>query len=131
MPKPPQIDLVELQQLLDQGSMSQREIAEYFGVKEASVSKAKRKLKKGIVESTTRTQLRRFIGKKIDAVEQIQIINSNAHALLQLYMGWIAGDKESLDKLRAQIVENKVKNEAKHKQEAEERLSDQASEKPG
>jgi len=117
MPRPPQIDRVELGKMLDKGR-SQREIAVYFGVNESSVSKAKYKLKKGIVKSTTRTQLRRFIDKKMDALEQMQTINTAAHALLDLYLGWINGDKESLDKLKAQIEESKLNKREEAKKEA-------------
>ena len=121
----PKIDLIELQQMLDEGKMSQKEMAEYFGVDKSAITYAKRKLKRGVAANRTRSQLRGLINKKMGAVEQIQVINNNAHTLLNLYMGWIAGDKQSLAQLKAQIIRSKLNsttqlNQEEAKQEAEE-----------
>lgn len=122
------IDLIELQQMFDDGRMSQKEMADYFGVDKSAITYAKRKLKRGVAANRTRTQLVGLINKKMSAVEQIEIINNNAHTLLQLYMGWIAGDKGSLAQLKAQIIRSKLNSTAQLNQEEQEEAKREAEE---
>ncbi len=80
MPKP-KIDRVKLSQLLSSGK-SGREIAQHFGVSDGAVSKAKKELNINVVKSVALEDAHRVVSKSLDAIGQLQKINTKANELL-------------------------------------------------
>jgi Zn-dependent peptidase ImmA (M78 family) len=83
MPKP-KIDRVKLDQMLGEGKL-QREIAQYFGVTDGSISKAKNELKVVVVKNVALESAHKVVDKHLDTIGQLQKINENANELLDLY----------------------------------------------
>ncbi|MBW1692144.1 MAG: hypothetical protein JRJ70_15635 [Deltaproteobacteria bacterium] len=105
MPKP-KIDRVKLNQLLKAGK-SQREVAQVFDVTEGAISKAKKELNLAVVKNVTLESAHKVVDKNLDAVAQLQKINTYANELLDLVMRWQRGDKEALRILESQVKEVK------------------------
>ncbi|MDA8124831.1 MAG: hypothetical protein M0009_06570 [Deltaproteobacteria bacterium] len=102
------IDRVKLNQMLTSGK-SQRAIAQFFGVTEGAVSKAKKELKISVVRSVTLERAHQVVDKNLNAVDQLQKINSYANELLDLLMQWNRGDKTALQVLESQVKKVRVK----------------------
>lgn len=75
------IDRVKLNQMLNTGK-AQKEIAQFFGVTEGAISKAKRELNISVVKNVALENAHRVVGKNLDAIEQLQKINTEANRLL-------------------------------------------------
>jgi len=103
MPKP-KIDRVKLNQLLKAGK-SQREVAQVFDVTEGAISKAKKELNLAVVKNVTLESAHKVVDKNLDAVAQLQKINTYANELLDLVMRWQRGDIEALWILESQVKE--------------------------
>ena len=80
MPKP-KIDRIKLNQMLKSGK-PQKEIAQFFGVTEGAISKAKKELNISVIKSVALENAHRVVGKNLDAIEQLQKINTEANRLL-------------------------------------------------
>ena len=107
MPKP-KIDKVKLNQMLRSGK-SQRQIAKFFGVTEAAITNAKKRLSISVVKNLVLENAGRVVDKNLNAVEQLQKINDYANELLDLLMRWNRGDKEALQVLESQVATKKVR----------------------
>ncbi|MGD0914941.1 MAG: hypothetical protein ABSB22_00645 [Thermodesulfobacteriota bacterium] len=107
MPKP-KIDRVMLDQMLGEGK-PQREIAQYFGVTDGAISKAKNELKVAVVKNVALESAHKVVGRHLDTIGQLQKINQNANELLDLLMRWNRGDQEALQILESQVRKVKVR----------------------
>ena len=107
MPKP-KIDRVKLDQMLGEGK-PQREIAQYFGVTDGAISKAKNELKVAVVKNVALESAHKVVDKHLDTIGQLQKINENANELLDLLMRWSRGDEEVLQILEGQVRKVKVR----------------------
>jgi hypothetical protein len=107
MPKP-KIDRVKLSQMLRRGK-PQKEIAQFFGVTAGAVTKAKRELNINVVKTVAMEKAHEVVEKNLDAIAQLQKINSYANELLDLLMRWNRGDKEALQILESQVRKVKVR----------------------
>jgi len=107
MPRP-KIDRVKLDQMLGEGKL-QREIAQYFGVTDGAISKAKNELKVAVVKNVALESAHKVVDKHLDTLGQLQKINQNANELLDLLMRWNRGDEEALQILEGQVRKVKVR----------------------
>jgi len=107
VPKPI-IDNVKLSQMLRSGK-SQRQIAKFFGVTEAAITNAKKRLSISVVKNLALENAGRVVDKNLNAVEQLQKINDYANELLDLLMRWNRGDEEALQILESQVATKKVR----------------------
>jgi transcriptional regulator len=92
------IDRLKLNQMLRNGK-SQREAADFFGVSEAAISKARKELNLNVVKSVALENAHRIVDKNLNAVEQLQDINNHANWLLEHVMKWIKGDETAIQVL--------------------------------
>ena len=107
MPKP-KIDRVKLDQMLGEGK-PQREIAQYFGVTDGAISKAKNELKVAVVKNVALESAHKVVDRHLDTIGQLQKINQNANELLDLLMRWNRGDQEAIQILESQVRKVKVR----------------------
>jgi hypothetical protein len=107
MPKP-KIDRIKLNQMIRDGK-PQREIAQFFGVTDGAISKAKGELKVAVVKNVALESAHKIVGKHLDMIGQLQKINQNANEILDLLMRWNRGDQEALQILESQVRKVKVK----------------------
>jgi predicted transcriptional regulator len=107
MGQKPKIDRIKLNRMLRDGK-SQKAIAEAMGVSEAAISKAKKELNINVVKSVALENAHKVVDKNLDAVAQLQKINSYANELLDLLMRWNRGDDEALQILESQVRTVKV-----------------------
>ena len=107
MPKP-KIDRVKLDQMLRDGK-PQKEIAQFFGVSEGAISKAKNELKVAVVKNVALESAHKVVDRHLDTIGQLQKINQNANELLDLLMRWNRGDQEALQILESQVRKVKVR----------------------
>jgi uncharacterized protein YerC len=107
MPKPI-IDRIKLDQMLRKGK-SQKEIAQFFGVTEGAISRAKKELKINVVKAVALERAHEVADKNLNTIAQLQKINSYANELLDLLMRWNRGDNEALQILESQAKKVKVR----------------------
>ena len=107
MPKPI-IDRVKLDQMLRRGK-SQKELAQFFGVTEGAISRAKKELKINVVKAVALERAHEVADKNLNTIAQLQKINSYANELLDLLMRWNRGDNEALQILESQVKKVKVR----------------------
>jgi len=107
MPRP-KIDRVKLNQLLTAGK-SQKEVAQVFGVTEGAISKAVRELNIAVVKNVALENAHRVVGKSLNAIDQLQKINTYANEMLDLLMRWNRGDSEAIQILESQVSTKKVR----------------------
>ena len=102
MPKP-KINENKLLYLIDEEKLNQSQAARVLGVSRQAVNK---KLQ-GIRGKTTKViavkKIEQVVDRKIDAIGQLQKINSDANEILDLLMRWSRGDKEALHILESQV----------------------------
>lgn len=120
MPKP-KIQRVKLFQMLRSGK-SQKEVAQFFGVSEGAISKAKKELNVAVVKDVALESAHKVVSQNLDTLAQLQKINSNANELLDLLMRWNRGDEVALQILESQV--RKVKVRGQEEEVAEYRLKD-------
>lgn len=107
MPKP-KIDLVKLDHLFRNGK-TPKQAAEYFGVSEVAIWKAKKKLSVAVVKNIALESAHKVVGKHLDTITQLQKINEYANELLDLLMRWNRGDEAALQILESQVSTKKVR----------------------
>ena len=117
----PKIDRVKLDQMIRDGKR-QKEIAQFFGVSEGAISKAKNELRVAVVKNVSLESAHKVVDKHLDTLSQLQKINSNANELLDLLMRWNRGDEEALQILESQV--RKVRVRGSEKEIAEYRFKD-------
>lgn len=102
------INMVKLNQLLKSGK-SVKQCAEYFNVTPAAISQAKKGLNVAVVKNVAMENAGRVVDKNLNAIEQLQKINSHANELLDLLMRWNNGDDEAIQVLESQVSDKKVR----------------------
>ncbi len=107
MPKP-KIDRVKLNQMLRK-NIPQKEIAQFFGVTEGAITRAKQELNISVVKTVALERAHEVAGKNLDAIAQLQKINIYANELLDLLMRWNRGDEGALQILESQVRKVKVR----------------------
>jgi len=107
MPKP-KIDRVKLNQMLRNGK-PQNKIAQFFGVTEGAISKAKKELKVAVVKNVALESAHRVVAENLDSIAQLTKINRYANELLDLLMKWNRGDEGALQILESQVRKVKVR----------------------
>ena len=80
------IDKVKLSKLLRAGKTG-REIAQYFGVTDGAISKAKKELNINVVRSVGLENAHEVVHRNLDAVSQLQSINEKANKMLDELTG--------------------------------------------
>jgi uncharacterized protein YerC len=106
------IDRVKLDQMIRDGK-PQKEIAQFFGVSEGAISKAKNELRVAVVKNASLESAHKVVDKHLDTIGQLQKINSDANELLDLLMRWNRGDSEALQILESQVRKVKVRGSEK------------------
>jgi Asp-tRNA(Asn)/Glu-tRNA(Gln) amidotransferase B subunit len=76
-----------------------REIAQFFGVSEAAISKARKELNVAVVKNVALESAHRVVDKNLNTIDQLQKINTYANEILDLLMRWSRGDEEALHAL--------------------------------
>lgn len=89
--------------LVDEGR-SLAEIARGHGITRQAVSKRVIELRGKTTRVVAAKKVEQIVERKIDALEQLNKINTYANELLDLLMRWNRGDEEAL-----QILENQIK----------------------
>jgi len=102
------IDRIKLDQMLRDGK-PQKEIAQFFGVSEGAISKAKNELKVAVVKNVALESAHKVVDRHLDTIGQLQKINQNANELLDLLMRWNRGDQEAIQILESQVRKVKVR----------------------
>ena len=102
MPKP-KINDTKLLHLIDKENLNQSQAARVLGVSRQAVNK---KLQ-GIRGKTTKViavkKIEQVVDQKIDAIGQLQKINSDANEILDLLMRWSRGDPTAIQILESQV----------------------------
>ena len=111
MPKP-KIDRVKLNQMLRNGK-PQNKIAQFFGVTEGAISKAKKELNVAVVKNVALESAHRVVAENLDSIAQLTKINRYANELLDLLMRWNRGDEGALQILESQVRKVKVRGSEK------------------
>ena len=104
----PKIDRVKLNQMIKEGK-PQKEIAQFFGVTEGAITKAKKELKVAVVKNVALESAHKVVDRHLDTIGQLQKINENANELLDLLMRWNRGDNEALQILESQVRKVRVR----------------------
>lgn len=112
----PKIDRVQLSRMLKSGK-SQKEVAQFFHVTEAAISRAKKELNINVVKAVALERAHQVIDHHLDTIGQLQRINSDANELLDLLMRWNRGDEGALQILEGQVRKVRVRGEEKEVEE--------------
>jgi uncharacterized protein YerC len=91
MPKP-KIDRVKLNQMLREGK-PQKEVAQFFGVSEGAISKAKKELNIAVVKNTALETAHQIVQKELDVVDQLYKSNKRINEIAEDLMAKIRGEK--------------------------------------
>lgn len=95
----PKIDLPKMRAMLRQGK-TQRQVAEFFGCTKSAISQASRNLNKDKSKVTSLELASKVVSSELNVVSQISKINDASLYLLDLCLGVLKGDKESLESLK-------------------------------
>lgn len=96
MPKP-KIDRIKMNQLLKSGK-SQKDVAQFFGVSEGAISKAKKELNISVVKDVALQTAHQVVASELDVVTQLRKINDKANAILDDLMSKIENEKETSER---------------------------------
>jgi len=103
----PIVDVCKLSQMLRSGKTT-KQCAKFFGVTPGAISQHKKNLNIAVVKNVALENAHRVVDKNLNAVEQLQKINTNANELLDLLMQWNRGDETALQILEGQVRYVKV-----------------------
>ncbi|NIA31766.1 MAG: hypothetical protein GWP06_17885 [Actinobacteria bacterium] len=103
MGRPAKIDIDILERMLREEGKNQKECADYFGVSRPAISIAVKKQKISVIRNAAAEHSSVIVEKKLNAIEQLQKINTDANELLDLCMKWQRGDDEALRILESQV----------------------------
>lgn len=101
------ISLIQLEQLVREGN-GVSQIAKKLNVTKGAVSKTLKKLNVAITKDVALRSAPGVVGKKINAIEQLEKINRYANELLDLLMAWNRGDDVALQILESQVRKIKI-----------------------
>ena len=87
----------------------QSKIAQFFGVTEGAISKAKKELNVAVVKNVALESAHKVVAENLDAIAQLTKINRYANELLDLLMRWNRGDEGALQILESQVRKVKVR----------------------
>jgi predicted transcriptional regulator len=93
--------------LVDEG-LSLAEIAREHGISRQAVSKRLIELRGKTTKAVVAKKVSEIVERKIDALEQLNKINTYANELLDLLMRWNRGDEEAIQILESQVRKVKV-----------------------
>jgi hypothetical protein len=102
MPNHRKVDLKELARLAMVERLPAVEIAKRIGVSEGTISKNLKKLNLATAQDVTLSAAHKINNSKLDAMEQLTKVNSNANELLDLVMAWGRGDQKAIQVLESQ-----------------------------
>jgi hypothetical protein len=88
------------------------EIARVKGLSPSAITQRAKSMKVGMAKDVTLNRAHQFLGKKVDALEQIQKINHYANEMLDLLMNWNRGEPEALRILESQVRKVKAGNDS-------------------
>ena len=91
MPRP-KIDIMQLNRMLRSGK-SVKQCAKFFNVSPSAISQAKKNLNVSVVKNVALENAHRVVDKILNAIDQLQKINSQANELLENAMRIIRGDE--------------------------------------
>lgn len=91
----------------------QNKIAQFFGVTEGAISKAKKELNVAVVKNVALESAHRVVAENLDSIAQLTKINRYANELLDLLMRWNRGDEGALQILESQVRKVKVRGSEK------------------
>ena len=89
--QPPKINDRKLLRMVDQGK-TQVEVGKFFGVSKQAVNKRLKVLRGKTTKIVATKKIEQVVDQKIDAIGQLQKINSDANEILNLLMRWNRGD---------------------------------------
>jgi len=81
---------------------AQKDIAQFFGVSEGAISKAKKDLNISVVKNVALENAHRVVDKSLNAIDQLGKINENANEILDALMRWQRGEDEALQIMQSQ-----------------------------
>ncbi len=102
MPKP-KINENKLLYLIDKQNLNQSQAAKALGVSRQAVSKRLQKMRGRTTKVVAVKKVQQVVDQKIDAIDQLQKINSDAREILDLCMRWQRGDPVALQILESQV----------------------------
>ena len=100
--RPPKINDHKLLRLIDRQGMNQTEAAKELGVSRQAMSRRLQEIRGKTTKVIVAKKIEKVVEQKIDIIDQLQKINSDANEILDLLMRWGRGDKEAI-----QILEKK------------------------
>ncbi len=83
--------------------MSQTKAAKELGVSRQAVSKRLQEIRGKTTKVVAAKKIERVVDQKLNAMDQLQNINNNANEILDLVMGWIRGEDDSIRVLESQV----------------------------
>ena len=98
----------KLLQLIDKEKLNQSQAAKVLGVSRQAVNKRLQEIKGKTTRVIAAKKIVQVVDRKIDAINQLQRINSDANEILDLLMRWNRGDKAALQILESQVRYVKV-----------------------
>jgi len=98
----------KLLQLIDKEKLNQSQAAKVLGVSRQAVSKRLQEIRGKTTRVIAAKKVDQVVDRKIDAIDQLQKINSDANEILDLLMRWNRGDKAALQILKSQVRYVKV-----------------------
>lgn len=95
--------------LIDKDRLSQAAAARRLNVSRQAVSKRLQELRGKTTRVICAKKVEQAVDSRLDAVDQLQKINQNAHELLELCMAWGRGDDVALQILESQRTTRTVR----------------------
>ena len=93
----------KLLELIDVKKLSQAQAAREIGVTRQAVSRRLIEIRGKTTKVVTAKKIERVVDQKLNAMDQLQNINNNANEILDLVMGWIRGEDDSIRVLESQV----------------------------
>lgn len=93
----------KLLKLVDMEGMSQAEAARQLGCSRQAVSKRLQELKGRTTKAVVLKKVDQVVEQKLDTIQQLTKINTDANELLDLCMKWQRGDEAAIQVLESQV----------------------------
>jgi predicted transcriptional regulator len=105
----PKINDRNLLRLIDKEGQSQSAVARELGVSRQAISKRLQELRGRTTRAVVAKKVEQVVDQRIDAIGQIEKINSHANELLDVLMRWHRGEEEALQVLESQVHDKQVR----------------------
>jgi predicted transcriptional regulator len=105
----PKINDRNLLRLIDKEGQSQSAVARELGVSRQAISKRLQELRGRTTRAVVAKKVEQVVDQRIDAIGQIEKINSHAKELLDVLMRWHRGEEEALQVLESQVHDKQVR----------------------